>query len=110
MDEKTLFTKHSTNSKDVIEFYDTYAEAWDKRFRSTKSTKMFHQLRLETFLSLAKLKKEEVAVELGVGTGQYLEKIAPLVKQIICIDGSQKMLEILLKKNKHLSNISIQKI
>lgn len=110
MDEKTLLTKDSINSEDVIGFYDTYAEHWDKRFRHTKSTQRFHQIRLETFLRLAKLKKYEVAIELGVGTGQYLDKIASLVKEIICIDGSQKMLGILLKNNKHLNNITVRRM
>ncbi len=108
MDEKTFSTKESINSEDVIGFYDTYAENWDKRFENTKSTQKFHQMRLESFFRLAQLKKNETCIELGVGTGQYLEKIAPLVKKIICIDGSQKMLDILLKNNKHLNNISVR--
>ena len=110
MDEKTFSPKESTNSEDVVAFYDTYADNWDKRFKNTKSTQKFHQVRLGTFLKIAKLKKSEVAIEMGVGTGQYLGKIAPLVKKVVCIDGSQKMLEILLEKNKHLENITVQRM
>ena len=85
MDEKTFSTKESTTSEDVIDFYDSYAEDWDARFENRKSTQKFHQMRLESFFELARLKKDETCIELGAGTGPYLEKIAPLVKGIICI-------------------------
>src|SRR5512136_2009601 len=104
MDEKNLSTKESRSSEDVIGFYDTYAEGWNQRFRNIKSTQKFHQARLESFFRVAQLKKNETCIELGAGTGQYLEKIVPHVKEIICIDGSQKMLDILLKNNGHLTN------
>ena len=110
MDEKSFSTKESKSSKDVLDFYDLYAESWDKRFGDTESVKEFHKIRLESFFKLAGLTKDKDCAELGVGTGPYVTDIAPLVKNLICVDGSKGMLEVLEKKISHLNNIQLKQI
>lgn len=110
MDEKSFSTRRSISSKDVIGFYDNYAEFWDSRFEKNVSTSKFHEIRLDSFLRLAQLKKDYVIVEMGVGTGKYLQRIAPLVNKVICVDGSHRMLDILIERNKNLKNIHIKKM
>lgn len=107
MDEGTFKTKIAQSSKDVIEFYDSYAATWDDRFGSNQSTLEFHRIRLESFFQVANLKKSDLVAELGVGTGIYLDAIGPRVKEIICIDGSVNMLNILKENHKKLSNLRI---
>jgi len=110
MDEKSFSTKQSSSSKDVLDFYDLYAESWDERFGDTESVKEFHKIRLDSFFKLADLSKDKTCAELGVGTGPYVTEIAPLVKNLICIDGSKGMLDVLGKKVKLLNNIQLKQI
>jgi 2-polyprenyl-3-methyl-5-hydroxy-6-metoxy-1,4-benzoquinol methylase len=107
MNEKSFRTLFARSSNDVLAFYDRYASTWDNRFMNKKSTDKFHQIRLNSFLSLAKLSKNSRIIEVGVGTGVYLDKISPIVKEVICIDGSNKMLDELEKKHGALSNIKL---
>lgn len=107
MDEKTFQTQEVSSSNDIVTFYDNYAETWDARFALRKSTDAFHKMRLGSFLNLAGLSRRDVIAELGVGTGVYLKTIAPMVKEVICIDGSKKMLDVLKEKNKELINVRL---
>jgi len=107
MDEQTFETRTARSSKDVLAFYDEYAATWDERFGDRRSTSEFHRIRLESFLQAANPKKTDCIVELGVGTGPYLDVISPLVQEIICIDGSKQMLDVLQAKHKDLSNIKL---
>jgi SAM-dependent methyltransferase len=107
MDEKSFRTWTAKKSADVLAFYDSYASTWDKRFANRRSTGEFHRIRLESFLRVAKLNKKDRIVELGVGTGPYLDVISRLVEQIICIDGSERMLEVLRAKHGDLPNIAL---
>lgn len=107
MDEKTFKTQISQSSKEVIDFYNRYAATWDDRFGNKRSTLEFHRIRLDSFFRIANLKKTDRIAELGVGTGPYLDLIAPQVSEIICIDGSDSMLNVLLEKHRNLSNIRI---
>lgn len=110
MDEKSFSTKESKSSKDVLDFYDLYAKSWDERFGDTESVKEFHKIRLESFFKLAGLAKDKDSAELGVGTGPYVSDIAPLVKSLICVDGSKGMLDVLEKKISHLNNVKLKQI
>ena len=107
VNEKSFKTQIARSSRDVIDFYDNYAVSWDLRFADKKSTAEFHRIRFGSFIKVANLKKSDRLVELGVGTGNYLDMIMPFVKEIICIDGSKKMLDILSAKYRGFSNIRI---
>lgn len=110
MDEKSFSTKQSSSSKDVLDFYDLYAASWDERFGTTESVKAFHKIRFESFIKLAGLDKGKTCAELGVGTGPYVTEIAPMVKNLVCVDGSQGMLDVLEKKVSQLKNIQLKQI
>ena len=110
MDEKSFRTRQSGSSKDVLDFYDEYAQSWDQRFGDTESVREFHKIRLGIFLSLAELSKEKTAVELGVGTGPYVREIAPLVKELVCVDGSEEMLKVLENKVRDFDNVILKQI
>ncbi len=105
MEERDFKTKLARSSQDVIAFYDRYARSWDWRFRDRPSTLEYHQNRCNSFLQVARLEKTDRVVEVGVGTGLYLDRISPLAQEVICIDGSQQMLELLKKKHGNLPNI-----
>lgn len=110
MDEKSFKTRQATSSKDVLDFYDKYAETWDQRFGDTESIREFHTIRLNSFLKLARLDKRMTAAELGVGTGPYVTEIAPLVAKLICVDGSIEMLKVLGRKTKNYKNVQLEQI
>ena len=105
VDERTFRTQDARSSRDVLAFYDTYAPNWDARFGDSPSTRAFHEIRLDSFLRLARLGPEMRLVELGVGTGAYLDAIAPKVHDVVCIDGSRGMLDVLEAKHRGLANI-----
>ena len=110
MDETNFKTCNSSSSRDVIDFYNNYAETWDKRFEEKKSTRDFHKVRLNSFLNIADLKETDRIIELGVGTGPYLRNISPLVREVVCIDGSENMLKVLQKNYQDLPNIELRQM
>jgi ubiquinone/menaquinone biosynthesis C-methylase UbiE len=109
MDEKSFITKKSNDEDDVIEFYDHYAHSWDNRFGLSMSTKHFIEKRWESFERvLGNSKKSDLALELGVGTGIYIDRASKLFSKILAVDGSKKMLIELNKKldEKKIRNVS----
>lgn len=112
MDETSFSTAQSSSEEDVIRFYDDYAETWDGRFQKTPGTKIFIEERWRTFEeALSLVSRRKVAVELGVGTGVYIDKVARLFETVIAVDGSGRMLEVLRNKLSVLGtdNVQVQK-
>lgn len=113
MKETSFSTKSSKNEEDVISFYDEYASSWDQRFGESFSTEYFLSRRWESFENALKEcdVANEQAIELGVGTGVYIEKSAVLFNKIIAIDGSSEMLKQLDKKiqSLNLNNVKCMK-
>jgi SAM-dependent methyltransferase len=107
VNESNFRPQTAASSHDVLKFYDNYAEAWDERFGDQASTRDFHRIRLGSFLDLADLRTDQRVVEIGVGTGVYLPFIAPHVREVICIDGSRRMLEVLTAKHTGLKNLTV---
>lgn len=106
-DERRITTRPTTSSGDVIAFYDEYAADWDTRFGDAPSAAEFHRERLATLLRLARFRPADRVAELGVGTGLYLDAIAPRVAEVLCIDGSAGMLAVLQSKHGSLPNIRV---
>lgn len=99
MHEKSFVTKKTNNESDVIKFYDDYADDWDQRFEPSKSTSYFFEGRWKSFQEiLGSGNSYKYALELGVGTGQYIERARVIFSNIIAVDGSPKMLEQLKQK------------
>lgn len=109
MDEKSFVTQKVTSQRDVIQFYDTYAQAWDSRFGEHLSSQHFLSRRWNSFLKLlGKTGRAEQALELGVGTGVYIEEASLKFARITAVDGSQKMLQQLTQKlqQKNINNVT----
>lgn len=105
MNEKNFITKKSSSEEDVIDFYNKYANDWDGRFVLSNATKHFIERRFRSFseaLEESTIDKV-IAIELGVGTGVYIDRVSQKFNHVIGVDGSPKMLEILsnkIQKNK----------
>jgi|GEM_PF-6493122 len=111
MDETSFATKKASTQKDVLSFYDQYAQTWDSRFGNKPSDTYFLNQRWQSFADMLDTDTRDVtAVELGVGTGVYIDRAARAFKKIIAVDGSPKMLEELEKKLEHfnISNVETQ--
>ena len=110
MRETDFKTKKAFSENDVIAFYDAYASSWDDRFGKYFATNYFLERRWKSFaeaVSKSQVAKSH-AIELGVGTGIYIDRVSMLFESIIALDGSQNMINIVqnkIKKNK-ISNVS----
>jgi len=79
--------------------WDEYAEDWDANGDVVAySNKAFQKL-----TEIVSLEGLEV-FDFGCGTGQLTEKLSPLVKNVVALDTSRKMIEILEAKN--LANVT----
>jgi 2-polyprenyl-3-methyl-5-hydroxy-6-metoxy-1,4-benzoquinol methylase len=105
MNEKDFTTQVIESSKDVIRFYNSYAPDWDSRFGNSKSTSAFYKGYLETVFKTAQFKSSDDVVDLGTGTGPYVDFIAPKVNSMLCIDGSDLMLKIFHAKHANVKNV-----
>lgn len=94
MKETNFKTKCCSSENDVINFYDEYALDWDSRFDASFSTKYFIERRWKSFENaiLACNPMFNTALELGVGTGIYIDRCAKIFKQLIAVDGSARMI------------------
>lgn len=99
MNECNFDTKQSRSEEDVIHFYDNYAKDWDARFGHLESTAYFLNQRWQMFEDiLPPSSSDGVALELGVGTGVYIDRSSQLFSKIYALDGSPKMIEQLQEK------------
>jgi len=78
--------------------WDEYAQDWEK----DQATGVFAQSVFEQLQKLIDLDGTRV-LDFGCGTGLLSQKLSPLVKEIVAIDGSEAMIEELDKKE--LSNV-----
>ena len=75
--------------KDSREYFDSVAPDWD-RIREGYFSNAIRDKAIE----LAGISSQTVAADIGTGTGFMIEGIAPLVKRVIGIDSSPRMLSI----------------
>lgn len=110
MRETDFITKKAITEKDVIAFYNAYASTWDDRFENNYATQYFITRRWKSFVQV--LNNSQVfknrAIELGAGTGVYIEKASQLFKSVIALDGSEAMISILRNKVKeyNINNVT----
>lgn len=52
-----------------------------------------HRLYLDAFIKAGEFRKTDTVLDIGTGTGIITHAVAPLVKKVIALDKSQKMLE-----------------
>ncbi len=103
MNEKNFSTSQTSSDQQVVTFYDQYANFWDARFgnKGIKSISHFIERRLNSLLEIlgpTERLSNKSAVELGVGTGVYIDTMSKIFKDITAIDGSKNMIEILTQK------------
>jgi ubiquinone/menaquinone biosynthesis C-methylase UbiE len=68
--------------------WDERVEAWDE----VASSEAFRALR-DRILELAEPERDDVAVDLGAGTGLLALALAPRVRELVAVDISERMLE-----------------
>ncbi len=109
MDETSFLTRQVRSQRDVIKFYDDYANSWDQRFGSAPSTVHFLDKRWDSVRQLLPANTQKLsALELGVGTGVYIDRASRLFSHITAVDGSEKMLQELQKKlrTENITNVT----
>ena len=84
------------------EFFATAAPGWDRR-RDELFGNTFY-----LWAMLGLVNPTLVVGDLGSGTGQLSETIAPYVKRVIAVDGSPDMLEAARKRLEHVPNVDIR--
>lgn len=109
MDEKNFITTKSYEESDVIEFYEKYSKTWDERFGSGVSAQYFLECRWNSFVNIFGDANKNIALELGVGTGIYIDRCSRLFKKVTAVDGSRGMIEMLEKKlsANNISNVNV---
>jgi ubiquinone/menaquinone biosynthesis C-methylase UbiE len=109
--ETDFITRKAFTEKDVIAFYEEYASTWDDRFDKNYATHYFLERRWKSFVHAVNENNvcNKKAVELGVGTGVYIQKASRLFESIIALDGSQTMINILRNRVKkyNITNVYI---
>jgi len=85
------------------EFFSTSAGQWDK-LRADLFGQSFH---LSAMLGL--LDPEWVVGDLGCGTGQVAEALAPWVRRVIAVDESTAMLQAAKRRVRTLANVDVRR-
>jgi malonyl-CoA O-methyltransferase len=83
----------------VADYYDRMAESWDQMHGvGLENARFARQLRGSLKALLLQASRTAVALELGAGTGPYLEVTAPLFGKLIASDLSAGMLSVLARR------------
>ncbi|WP_428774449.1 class I SAM-dependent DNA methyltransferase [Vibrio sp.] len=73
--------------------WDEYADSWEKN----QSTSIFADKAFENLTKTVDIKGKHI-LDFGCGTGLLSQKMSPLAKDIVALDGSEAMIEQLDKK------------
>ena len=83
----------------VVEYYNRAAETWDELHGAGRQNPRFaRQMRENLRWIFSGVPNGALAVELGAGTGPYLEVTAPMVDRLIAVDVSEKMLAVCARR------------
>jgi ubiquinone/menaquinone biosynthesis C-methylase UbiE len=92
-------TGESGADKSVAWYYDQVAETWDQTHGAGRQNAYFaSQLRQQVRQLLGDGKRFARALELGAGTGAYIDVTAPLFGELIVSDVSEGMLAVLARR------------
>src|SRR5437016_5134959 len=92
-------TPRESTTKIVADYYEQAAETWDETHGAARhNTHFARQIRAQLGALLAGFAGRPLALELGAGTGPYLETTAPLFGQLIATDVSASMLGVLQRR------------
>jgi predicted TPR repeat methyltransferase len=88
----------------MSENWDEHAENWDRE----DSVRFFADQALASLIGYVNVYgnewKRKRVLDFGCGTGLLAEKLAPLVREVIAVDTSQKMIDVL--RNKEIQNVT----
>ena len=84
-----------------MKHYNTIASLYTQQYCNEQMRK--YVVAFET----VELRKTECLLDVGCGTGLFINEIAQMVKEIIGIDISRRMLEIAKRTCKNLSNVNL---
>jgi ubiquinone/menaquinone biosynthesis C-methylase UbiE/uncharacterized membrane protein YbhN (UPF0104 family) len=86
------------NRDHVMRYYDRVASEWDRSL-GDKSNEVFQKSRWRSLEPLLAFHAGAAsAAELGVGTGVYIARTATMFREVLAIDFSQGMLDVLQRK------------
>jgi ubiquinone/menaquinone biosynthesis C-methylase UbiE len=83
----------------IADYYDRAAETWDHTHGAGRQNPRFaHQIRASLERLLSPADRTATALELGAGTGPYVDTTAPLFARLIATDLSDGMLTIFARR------------
>jgi ubiquinone/menaquinone biosynthesis C-methylase UbiE len=83
----------------VAQYYNGAAETWDELYGVGRQNPRFARQMQESIKGMfASVPRDAVAVELGAGTGPYLETTALMVRRLIAVDVSEGMLAVCARR------------
>jgi ubiquinone/menaquinone biosynthesis C-methylase UbiE len=89
--------------KSAADYYDRAAETWDATHGAARHNARFaRQVRDHLGALLARADRDATALELGAGTGPYVDIVAPLVARLIATDLSEGMLAVFARRVREL--------
>lgn len=112
---KYLSKKRTVSKEDILQiktpskdFWDEISKDYDELERCDDYLKMMNSV-IDKLRGVGAIHEGARVLDIGCGTGNYAVKFAPHVKEVICIDISEKMLEVLRNKveKSGLKNITI---
>jgi ubiquinone/menaquinone biosynthesis C-methylase UbiE len=87
----------------IADYYDRAAETWDRTHGAARQNSRFaRQIRDSLKALLSRADRTATALELGAGTGPYVDTTAPLFAQLIATDLSDGMLAVFGRRIAHL--------
>lgn len=109
MSERSSPPGAETPTRFVADYYDGAAETWDQQHGVARQNPVFaQQLRKQIRDLLGSETGKPVALEIGAGTGPYLDITAPLFGKLTATDISQGMLAVLARRAKHLGLANVE--
>lgn len=83
----------------MTDSWDDYASGWDEN----QDVREYRDHALASLLNVAHIENKRI-LDFGCGTGLLTESLAPSAKQIVALDSSEAMIEVLQQKS--LDNVS----
>mmetsp|Transcript_5027 Transcript_5027/g.7682 ORF Transcript_5027/g.7682 Transcript_5027/m.7682 type:complete len:191 (+) Transcript_5027:29-601(+) len=75
--------------------WDDIADKWEDQ----EGVKTYSENAFQSLMDVVSLSRNERVLDFGCGTGLLAEKLAPHVRNIVAVDASPKMIEVLNRKN-----------
>jgi ubiquinone/menaquinone biosynthesis C-methylase UbiE len=107
-----MISDRSADRSSVADYYDRVASTWDQAHGVARQNPRFaRQLRNHLKSLLSRADRNATALELGVGTGPYVDVTAPLFARLIATDLSDGMLTVFARRISQLglTNVALMR-